>query len=150
MGRGFIIKLLPERTLLQGGGSGRINQSGAGINRALSAGRTAIRKLSPESNPAPGVTTYIDRVGRGSDTDKNQGIRYGLQATIPHGTNLVAIHDTTFEYVAYPAPADFCRLSDFDATTITQTQSYRKQNFDEISADVPYLFVDINYCLILR
>ena len=63
-----------------------------------------------------------------------------------HGTNIVAIHDTSFEYVAYPHPGtDFCRLSDFDGYDHNAEPNLTGSKIDEISADVPYLFVDINY-----
>ena len=98
-----------------------------------------------DSQQSGGVTTYIDQ-WEGSETDKNQGIRYGLKATIPHGTNIVAIHDTSFDYVAYPHPGtDFCRLSDFDGYDHNAEPNLIGSKIDKISADVPYLFVDINY-----
>lgn len=89
-----------ERPLLQGGRPGRINKWSR---------HKPVRypQAAPLSDNYPqqsgGVTTYVDQ-WEGSDTDKNQGIRYGLKATIPHGTNIVAIHDTSFDYVAYPHP----------------------------------------------
>ena len=100
-----------ERPLLQGGRPGRINK----WSRHKPVRYPQAAPLS-ENYPqqSGGVTTYVDQ-WEGSETDKNQVIRYGLKATIPHGTNIVAIHDTSFDYVAYPHPGtDFCRLSDFD------------------------------------
>lgn len=131
-----------ERPLLQGGRPGRINKWSR---------HKPVRypQAAPLSDNYPqqsgGVTTYVDQ-WEGSETDKNQGIRYGLKATIPHGTNIVAIHDTSFEYVAYPHPGtDFCRLSDFDGYDHNAEPNLTGSKIDEISADVPYLFVDINY-----
>ena len=131
-----------ERPLLQGGRPGRINKWSR---------HKPVRypQAAPLSDNYPqqsgGVTTYINQ-WEGSETDKNQGIRYGLKATIPHGTNIVTIHDTSFEYVAYPHPGtDFCRLSDFDGYDHNAKPNLTGSKIDEISADVPYLFVDINY-----
>lgn len=131
-----------ERPLLQGGRPGRINKWSR---------HKPVRypQAAPLSDNYPqqsgGVTTYVDQ-WEGSDTDKNQGIRYGLKATIPHGTNIVAIHDASFDYVAYPHPStDFCRLSDFDGYDHNAEPNLIGSKIDEISADVPYLFVDINY-----
>ena len=131
-----------ERPLLQGGRPGRINK----WSRHKPVRYPQAAPLS-ENYPqqSGGVTTYIDQ-WEGSETDKNQGIRYGLKATIPHGTNIVAIHDTSFDYVAYPHPGtDFCRLSDFDGYDHNAEPNLIGSKIDEISADVPYLFVDINY-----
>ena len=131
-----------ERPLLQGGRPGRINK----WSRHKPVRYPQAAPLSDNyPQQAGGVTTYIDQ-WEGSDTDKNTGIRYGLQATIPHGTNIVAIHDTSFDYVAYPHPGtDFCRLSDFDGYDHNAEPNLTGSKIDEISADVPYLFVDINY-----
>lgn len=131
-----------ERPLLQGGRPGRINK----WSRHKPVRYPQAAPLSDNyPQQAGGVTTYIDQ-WEGSDTDKNQGIRYGLKATIPHGTNIVAIHDTSFDYVAYPHPGtDFCRLSDFDGYDHNAKPNLTGSKIDEISADVPYLFVDINY-----
>jgi hypothetical protein len=131
-----------ERPLLQGGRPGRINK----WSRHKPVRYPQAAPLS-ENYPqqSGGVTTYIDQ-WEGSETDKNQGIRYGLKATIPHGTNIVAIHDTSFDYVAYPHPGtDFCRLSDFDGYDHNAEPNLTGSRIGEISADVPYLFVDINY-----
>ena len=131
-----------ERPLLQGGRPGRINK----WSRHKPVRYPQAAPLS-ENYPqqSGGVTTYVDQ-WEGSETDKNQGIRYGLKATIPHGTNIVAIHDTSFDYVAYPHPGtDFCRLSDFDDYDHNAEPNLTGSKIDEISADVPYLFVDINY-----
>ena len=131
-----------ERPLLQGGRPGRINK----WSRHKPVRYPQAAPLSDNyTQQSGGVTTYVDQ-WEGSDTDKNQGIRYGLKATIPHGTNIVAIHDTSFDYVAYPHPGtDFCRLSDFDGYDHNAEPNLIGSKIDEISADVPYLFVDINY-----
>lgn len=131
-----------ERPLLQGGRPGRINK----WSRHKPVRYPQAAPLSDNyPQQAGGVTTYIDQ-WEGNETDKNQGIRYGLKATIPHGTNIVAIHDTSFDYVAYPHPGtDFCRLSDFDGYDHNAEPNLTGSRIDEISADVPYLFVDINY-----
>ena len=48
--------------------------------------------------------------------------------------------------MAYPHPGtDFCRLSDFDGYDHNAKPNLTGSKIDEISADVPYLFVDINY-----
>lgn len=125
-----------ERPLLQGGRPGRINK----WSRHKPVRYPQAAPLS-ENYPqqSGGVTTYVDQ-WEGSETDKNQGIRYGLKATIPHGTNIVAIHDTSFDYVAYPHPGtDFCRLSDFDGYDHNAEPNLTGSKIDEISADVPYL-----------
>lgn len=131
-----------ERPLLQGGRPGRINK----WSRHKPVRYPQAAPLSDNyPQQAGGVTTYIDQ-WEGSDTDKNQGIRYGLKATIPHGTSIVAIHDTTFEYVAYPHPGtDFCRLSDFGGYDHKATPNLAGSRIAEISIDAPYLFVNINY-----
>lgn len=131
-----------ERPTAQGGHPGKINK----WSRHKPVRYPQAAPLS-ENYPqqSGGVTTYVDQ-WEGSETDKNQGIRYGLKATIPHGTNIVAIHDTSFDYVAYPHPGtDFCRLSDFDGYDHNAEPNLTGSKIDEISADVPYLFVDINY-----
>lgn len=131
-----------ERPLLQGGRPGRINK----WSRHKPVRYPQAAPLS-ENYPqqSGGVTTYVDQ-WEGSETDKNQGIRYGLKATIPHGTNIVAIHDTSFDYVAYPHPGtDFCRLSDFDGYDHNARPNLTGSQIDEINVDTPYLFVNISY-----
>lgn len=131
-----------ERPTAQGGHPGKINK----WSRHKPVRYPQAAPLS-DNHPqqAGGVTTYIDQ-WEGSDTDKNTGIRYGLQATIPHGTNLVAIHDTTFDYVAYPHPGtDFCRLSDFDGYDHAAKPNLLGSQITEISADYAYLDVQVDY-----
>ena len=77
-----------ERPLLQGGRPGRINKWSR---------HKPVRypQAAPLSDNYPqqsgGVTTYVDQ-WEGSETDKNQGIRYGLES-----------HDTArHEYRRYP------------------------------------------------
>ena len=131
-----------ERPISQGGYPGRINK----WSRHKPVRYPQAAPLSDNyPQQAGGVTTYIDQ-WEGSDTDKNQGIRYGLKATIPHGTSIVAIHDTTFEYVAYPHPGtDYCRLSDFDGYDHNARPNLTGSQIDEINVDTPYLFVNISY-----
>ncbi len=131
-----------ERPSSQGGIPGRINKWSR---------HKPVRypQAAPLSDNYPqqsgGVTTYIDQ-WEGSGTDKNTGIRYGLQATIPHGTSIVAIHDTTFDYVAYPHPGtDYCRLSDFDGYDHNARPNLTGSQITEISADYAYLNIIINY-----
>ena len=131
-----------ERPISQGGYPGRINK----WSRHKPVRYPQAAPLSDNyPQQAGGVTTYIDQ-WEGSDTDKNQGIRYGLKATIPHGTSIVAIHDTTFDYVAYPHPGtDYCRLSDFDGYDHNARPNLTGSQIDEINVDTPYLFVNISY-----
>lgn len=131
-----------ERPTAQGGHPGKINK----WSRHKPVRYPQAAPLSDNyPQQAGGVTTYIDQ-WEGSDTDKNTGIRYGLQATIPHGTNLVAIHDTTFDYVAYPHPGtDFCRLSDFDGYDHAAKPNLLGSQITEISADYAYLDVQVDY-----
>ena len=131
-----------ERPSLQGGHPGWINK----WSRHKPVRYPQAAPLSDNyPQQAGGVTTYIDQ-WEGADTDKNTGIRYGLKAPIPHGTNLVAIHDTTFEYVAYPHPGtDFCRLSDFDGYDHAAKPNLLGSQITEINADYAYLDVQVNY-----
>lgn len=131
-----------ERPTAQGGHPGKINK----WSRHKPVRYPQAAPLSDNyPQQAGGVTTYIDQ-WEGADTDKNTGIRYGLKATIPHGTNLVAIHDTTFEYVAYPHPGtDFCRLSDFDGYDHAAKPNLLGSQITEISADYAYLDVQVDY-----
>lgn len=136
-----------ERPLLQGGRPGRINKWSRHkpVRYPQAAPLSDNFKVEGTSGTGEPIITYIDQ-WEGSETDKNQGIRYGLKATIPHGTNIVAIHDTSFDYVAYPHPGtDFCRLSDFDGYDHNAKPNLTGSRIDEINADVPYLFVNINY-----
>lgn len=131
-----------ERPSSQGGYPGRINK----WSRHKPIRYPQAAPLSDEyPKQSGGVTTYIDQ-WEGSDDDKNQGIRYGLKATIPHGTSIVAIHDTTFDYVAYPHPGtDNCRLSDFEGYDHNAKPNLTGSQIGEISGDTPYSYITVNY-----
>lgn len=136
-----------ERPSLQGGHPGRINKWSRHkpVRYPQAAPLSDNYRVEGSSATGEPIITYIDQ-WEGSDTDKNTGIRYGLKATIPHGTNLVAIHDTTFDYVAYPHPGtDFCRLSDFDGYDHAAKPNLLGSQITEISADYAYLDVQVDY-----
>ena len=136
-----------ERPLSQGGHPGRINKWSRHkpVRYPQAAPLSDNYRVEGSSATGEPIITYIDQ-WEGSDTDKNTGIRYGLKATIPHGTNLVAIHDTTFDYVAYPHPGtDFCRLSDFDGYDHAAKPNLLGSQITEISADYAYLDVQVDY-----